>query len=229
MGFGNDPVYAKTRCFDPFPFPDLTDPQRAHLRQLGEDLDAHRKRQQKAHPKLTLTQMYNVLEKLRANDVIEGKDREIYDQGLIGILHDLHDQIDSAVAEAYGWPVDLSDEDILLRLVALNKERAEEEARGHVRWLRPDYQNPTGVQATKGKTTDMDLGVVAKVEKAPWPKTLPEQIAAVREALTEMGEATPDQVARRFLRARATTVEPLLESLAALGQADKGEDGQFAA
>lgn len=38
------PRYNKTRCFDPFPFPDLTDPQRAHLRQLGEDLDSHRKR-----------------------------------------------------------------------------------------------------------------------------------------------------------------------------------------
>jgi hypothetical protein len=223
------PVYPKTQCFDPFPFPDLTDPQRSHLRQLGEGLDAHRKRQQAAHPKLTLTQMYNVLEKLRAGEVIEGKDKDIYDQGLIGILRDLHDQIDAAVADAYGWPVDLSDEDILLRLVALNKERAEEEARGHIRWLRPDYQNPTGVQATKGKTADMDLGVVAKIEKAPWPKALPEQIAAVREALSEMGEATPEQIARRFVRGRAVTVEPLMDSLAALGQAEKGEDGRYAA
>ena len=29
-------------------------------------------------------------------------------------------------------------------LVALNHERAEEERRGIVRWLRPDFQNPTG-------------------------------------------------------------------------------------
>lgn len=223
------PRYNNSKCFDPFPFPDLTDTQRSHLRQLGEELDAHRKRQQAAHPKLTLTQMYNVLEKLRANEDIEGKDKEIYDQGLIGILRDLHDQIDRAVADAYGWPADLSDEEILLRLVALNKERTEEEARGHIRWLRPAYQNPTGQQAASGKTTDMDLGVVAKIEKAPWPKTLPEQIAAVREALSEFGEATPDQVAHRFIRARAGTVEPLLESLAALGQADKGEDGRYAA
>ncbi|SDP53539.1 Type II restriction/modification system, DNA methylase subunit YeeA [Sulfitobacter litoralis] len=229
LGVGNDPVYAKTRCFDPFPFPDLTDTHRSHLRQLGEDLDAHRKRQQAAHPKLTLTQMYNVLEKLRAGVTIEGKDKDIYDQGLIGILRDLHDRIDAAVADAYGWPVDLSEEEILLRLVALNKERAEEEARGHIRWLRPDYQNPTGQQVAKGKTGDMDLGVVAKIEKAPWPKTMPEQIAAVREALTEMGEATPEQIARRFVRARAGTVEPLMESLAALGQAEKGGDGRFAA
>ncbi|MFT7137173.1 MAG: hypothetical protein ACI80I_003184 [Akkermansiaceae bacterium] len=223
------PRYNKTRCFDPFPFPEFTDPQKTHLRQLGEDLDAHRKRQQAAHPRLTLTQMYNVLEKHRAGKTIEGRDKDIYDQGLISILRDLHDQIDAAVADAYGWPVDLSDEDILLRLVALNKKRAEEEARGHIRWLRPEYQNPTGAEAALGKTTDMDLGVVAKIEKAPWPKTMPEQIAAVREALTEMGEATPEQIARRFVRGRAVTVEPLMESLAALGQAERGEDGRFAA
>jgi len=227
--YKGDVRYLKTKCFDPFPFPDLTDSQRTHLRQLGEDLDAHRKRQQAAHPKLTLTQMYNVLEKLRAGEDITGKDKDIYDQGLIGILRDLHDQIDAAVADAYGWPADLSDEDILLRLVALNKERSEEEARGHIRWLRPDYQNPTGAQAAKGKTADMDLGVVAKVEKAPWPKTMPEQIAAVRETLIELGDATPAEVARRFVRARAGSVEPLLDSLAAVGQAEKGADGRYAA
>ena len=229
LGVGNDPVYNGTRCFDPFPFPDLTDPQRATLRSLGEDLDAHRKRQQAAHPKLTLTQMYNVLEKLRAGEPIERKDKDIYDQGLIGILRDLHDCIDTAVAEAYGWSANLSNDDILMRLVALNKERAEEEARGHIRWLRPAYQNPTGAQASKGKTADMGLGVVVKIEKARWPKTLPEQIAAVREALSEMGEASPEQIARRFVRARASTVEPLMQSLAALGQAEMGEDGRYAA
>ena len=229
LGVGNDPRYNKSRCFDPFPFSDITDDLRSHLRALGEELDAHRKRQQAAHPKLTLTQMYNVLEKLRAGDTIEGKDREIYDQGLIGILKDLHDQIDAAVAEAYGWPVDLSDEDILFRLVALNKTRAEEEARGHIRWLRPEYQNPKGTEITTGKTTEMDLGAVATVEKAPWPKTLPEQIAVVRETLGEMGEATPEQIARRFLRARAATITPLLQSLAALGQAEQLSDNRFGA
>jgi hypothetical protein len=229
LGAGNDPTYNNSICFNKFPFPDLTDPQKERLRTLGEELDAHRKRQQAAHPKLTLTNMYNVLEKLRAGEDIEGKDKEIYDQGLIGILKDLHDQIDAAVAEAYGWPQDLSDEDILMRLVDLNKERAAEEATGHIRWLRPDYQNPTGVQVEKGKTADMDLGVIAKVEKAPWPKGLPDQIAAVREALVDMGEASPEQIARRFTRARTTAVQPLLESLAALGQADKLEDGKYAA
>ena len=229
MGVGNDPRYNNSRCFNPFPFPDLTEGQKTRVRALGEELDAHRKRQQAAHPKLTLTQMYNVLEKLRAGEAIEGKDREIYDQGLVGILRDLHDQIDAAVADAYGWPHDLSDEDILFRLVALNKERAEEEARGHVRWLRPEYQNPSGAQAAKGKQAEMDVGTAVTAEKAPWPKSLPEQIAAVREVLSDMGEASPEQIARRFARARTTAVLPLLESLAALGQAERVEDGRFAA
>jgi len=48
-------------------------------------------------------------------------------------------------------------------------------------------------------------------------------------APSELGEATPEQIARRFVRGRAVTVEPLMESLAALGQAERAEDGQFAA
>jgi len=223
------PVYNKTLCFDPFPFPDLTEAQKTHLHGLGEQLDAHRKAQQAAHPKLTLTAMYNVLGKLRTGDRIEGKDKETYDQGLVGILRDLHDQIDAAVADAYGWPADLSDDDILLRLVDLNRECAAEESRGQIRYLRPEYQNPTGAQAqAKADQGAMDLGPKDTGAKTPWPKSLPEQIAAVQAALYDLGEATPEQVARQFARGRATTVQPLLESLTALGQARITEGGQFA-
>jgi hypothetical protein len=35
-----------------------------------------------------------------------------------------HRQLDQAVLDAYGWPHDLSDEEILERLLALNLERA---------------------------------------------------------------------------------------------------------
>ena len=59
------PVYVKTTCFDPFPFPDSTEAQQQTIRALAERLDAHRKRQQQLHPDITLTEMYNVLEKLR--------------------------------------------------------------------------------------------------------------------------------------------------------------------
>ncbi len=59
------PRYTKQLCFDPFPFPACTDFQKSRIRSLGESLDAHRKRQQSLHPGLTITDMYNVLEKLR--------------------------------------------------------------------------------------------------------------------------------------------------------------------
>ena len=59
-----------------------------------------------------------------------------------GIVSRLHQQIDAAVAAAYGWPADLPPSEIVTRLVALNAERAAEEAAGKIRWLRPDYQIP---------------------------------------------------------------------------------------
>ena len=83
---------------------------------MGEELDAHRKERQAQHPKLTLTQMYNTLEKLRAGEGIEGRDKQVYEDGLVGLLKDIHDRIDSAVAEAYGWPEGLSENDILMNL-----------------------------------------------------------------------------------------------------------------
>lgn len=39
-------------------------------------------------------------------------------------LANAHRILDEAIAAAYGWPADLSDEDILRRLLALNRERA---------------------------------------------------------------------------------------------------------
>jgi hypothetical protein len=39
-----------------------------------------------------------------------------------------HKKLDTAVTAAYGWPANLSDEQLLERLLALNLERAEEEA-----------------------------------------------------------------------------------------------------
>ncbi|MGO8928150.1 MAG: hypothetical protein ACLQU3_14865 [Limisphaerales bacterium] len=107
-------------------------------------MDTHRKH---AHNLgLTLTWMYDVLEKLRANEALNAKVKEIHEAGLVSVLRQLHDDLDAAVFAAYGWPPTLNDAEILERLVALNAERANEEASGLARWLRPDYQNPGGAQ-----------------------------------------------------------------------------------
>ncbi len=82
----------------------------------------------------------------------------------------------------------------------------------------------------KDEQTEMDVGPQPEVVgKAPWPKTMPEQISVVRAVLAQLGEGSPDEVARQFQRGRPAMVRPLLESLAVLGQAYSLEDGKFAA
>lgn len=142
LGVGNDSRYNNSRCFDPFPFPTPNRDTAVEIRAIAEELDAHRKARQIEHPGLTLTEMYNVLEKLRVGAALDDDDRRIKDQGLVLMLKEYHDRLDAAVARAYGWPVDLTDEQILERLVALNADRVDEEKNGKVRWLRPDYQIP---------------------------------------------------------------------------------------
>jgi hypothetical protein len=44
-------------------------------------------------------------------------------------LANAHAKLDASVAAAYGWPADLSEDEIIARLLALNLERAAEEAK----------------------------------------------------------------------------------------------------
>jgi hypothetical protein len=98
------PRYNSNGTFLPFPFPALEEGSlKQRIRDLGERLDAHRKRQQALHPDLTLTSIYNVLEKLRAGEPLTDKEKKIHDDGLVTILKEIHDDLDAAVYEAYGW------------------------------------------------------------------------------------------------------------------------------
>ncbi|WP_139226787.1 hypothetical protein [Poseidonocella pacifica] len=63
--------------------------------------------------------------------------------------------------------------------------------------------------------------------RPPWPKSLPDQIAAVRDALEDLGEADAEIVARTFLRGRATTVAPTLKTVAGLAMAEMTEEGRY--
>jgi hypothetical protein len=206
--------------------------EKSRIRALGESLDAHRKRQQGLHPGLTITDMYNVLEKLRKNEELSAKDRVIHENGLVSVLRQIHDDLDAAVADAYGWPVDLSDEEILRRLVALNAERAEEEKRGLIRWLRREFQNPTGQQASQGTLGIAPTagGKKKKAEKLPWPKSLAEQAQAVRTALAASSKpATPAELCKQFKSAKAERIAELLATLAARGQARAVDGERFVA
>lgn len=171
---GPTPRYNAYRCFETFPFPIATEAQQQRIRELGESLDAHRKKQQAAHPGLTITGMYNVLVKLRSGEALTDKEKKIHDDGLVSVLKKIHDDLDVAVFDAYGWPVTLSDDEILARLVALNHERAAEEKRGLIRWLRPEFQAKGGSGAVQqefdvvdASDDDDDEADAAAAEKKP--------------------------------------------------------------
>lgn len=227
------PVYVKSKGFDPFPFPNPTEAQRDRIRDLAEQLDAHRKRQQAQHPALTLTDLYNVVEKLRAGEPLNPKDQQTHQQGLASVVLSLHQQLDAAVADAYGWPADLPDAELLARLVRLNHDRAREEEAGHVRYLRPAYQAPGQQQLGLGLADAGPVGpesVTSAAGPQPWPRQLAQQMQAVREAVRSAGQPlTAAQVAGRFEKTRAATVQPLLDTLADLALLRVTEAGAYAA
>jgi hypothetical protein len=223
LGVGATPRYNKSRCFDPFPFPAATLAQRAHIRELAEALDAHRKRQQAQHPGLTLTDLYNVVEKLRAGQPLTAKEQATHQQGLAAVVLSLHQQLDAAVAAAYGWPADLPAPDLLARLVQLNHARRQEEAAGTVRYLRPAYQAPAQPSEQLALTTSpadkhkLPAEATALAVVLPWPAELAQQMQAVRAVVQQAAQPLSSaQVAARFRRTRPERVQPLLDTLAVM-------------
>jgi hypothetical protein len=236
------PLWISSTCFLPFPFPAATPEQQARIRSLAEQIDAHRKRQQAAHAELTLTGMYNVLDKLKVSLPMTAKEKAIHEMGLVSVLRSLHDELDAAVLAAYGWNDAPSDETILERLVALNAERAAEEVAGQVRWLRPAFQHPEQaqpVQAEMGLSRPTHSEAAkeggtspspppATKQRLPWPNALPEQVAAVARVLAEARAP----LAEADLAARFTGKGPwkkrlpqLLDTLVALGRARQTDGG----
>ncbi|MBB6599554.1 hypothetical protein [Luteimonas sp. MC1825] len=194
------------------------------------------------------------------------KERAIHEQGLVSVLRQLHDELDEAVLYAYGWGDLLPllrvvhgtaapdegvsredakrsfDEVIPERLVAFNAERAAEEARGLIRWLRPDFQNPDAVRerepghvsfdsdrdAGEASETDPELAAAPATKPQPWPKDAVDQVRAVAEVIA----ASPVPLSIDALAARFTARGPwkkrlprLLEMLVALGRAQEQDGG----
>ncbi|MDH5232386.1 MAG: class I SAM-dependent DNA methyltransferase, partial [Gammaproteobacteria bacterium] len=243
---GPTPVYVKSLCFECYPFPDCSNDQvRYQISKISEQLDGHRKQQQAEHPDLTLTGMYNVLEKLRSGEALTAKEKAIHEQGLVSVLKEIHDELDHAVFNAYGWD-DLAEklvglpgattplpdkpdvqaeaeEEMLKRLVDLNAQRAAEEAQGHIRWLRPEFQAPDEIAHTQSKLglpkeEKTEVAVDAKTQ-LPWPKDLQEQIKAVREVLQKSpmdGESVNEQFKGKSKK-KVEAVHQVLSALKELG------------
>ncbi|MEP0643690.1 DNA methyltransferase [Parasphingorhabdus sp.] len=240
QGVGNDPVYNHPHCFGKFPYPaDIGRELKDEIRAEAENLDVLRKRVLSQNKDITLTDLYNVLEARRAAErggpALTDVERDIHDRGLVTLIRQHHDAIDALVAQAYGWGADhaagaLTNEEILSRLLALNKERVAEEARGLIRYPRPEYQDP-GYKAPFNEA--MDFGEATSVlpdNTIPWPKSLPEQVRAVQGILTQAGTPlAPQDIARSFKGKRAATVRPVLDALTGIGMARRLKDGRYAA
>jgi len=103
------PRYTATTTFETFPFPRPDDAQRSAVAAAAAELD--RLRTSWLNPEVaepaelkarTLTALYNQRPTWLAN---------------------AHAALDAAVANAYGWPMDISDDEVLTNLLALNLER----------------------------------------------------------------------------------------------------------
>lgn len=143
--------YKGTLCFDPFPFPvpprtdidsalalgDIDQSLHSALSRVGDlanAIEAHRDDVLRRTTKLTLTQVYNVLRAVRTGRDLTPEEREISVVGAVSTLKALHDDLDVATEEAYGWrPAGLSlaerpllgEEEIIARLAELNRSRSD--------------------------------------------------------------------------------------------------------
>jgi hypothetical protein len=220
------PVYNTTTCFMAFPFPDPSPDLRDRIGAVAERLDAHRKAAIARDERVTMTGMYNVVEKLRSGAVLTPKERAVHEVAACGVLKDLHDELDGLVAEAYGWPWPMEREEILERLVALHAERVAEEQAGRVRWLRPEYQIRRYAPETVPAELDLPGGeqgtgngerAAVEVVRPAWPATAVEQLGAVKAAAERVG-ADAQAVLAAFDSADAGLVARHLETLVVMGE-----------
>lgn len=260
QGIGNDLVYQHTNTFNRFPF---AAERSGKLAQLGEGLDAFRKERVAAHDFLTMTGLYNALERVREldagiGDPLTPAERDAYEAGQIAILKELHDEIDRETFAAYGWSdlgerlvskpggttpsahktadQEAAEEELLVRLVALNQERIAEEKQRVVHWLRPEFQKQRLLAKLKGQTqVEADLGEAAALaEVANWPSDGLDQIRSVRDLLARAPSpisvpALSAAFSGRNTPKRRQRVEQVLETLVSTGAArrDAGTGGYY--
>lgn len=103
------PRYTATTTFETFPFPRPTDEQRAAVSAAAAELDRLR----------------TVSLKDPGTASVESKQRtqtELYNQRPAWLVN-AHAALDAVVANAYGWPTDIQEDQALAQLLLLNRER----------------------------------------------------------------------------------------------------------
>jgi type II restriction/modification system DNA methylase subunit YeeA len=145
IGAGNDPTYATSSVYLTFPFPEgltpdipaadyANDPRAqaiavaaARLNELREnwlnppDLVRREPEVVEGYPDRILP-----VDEAAAKELKKRTLTNLYNQRPAWLDH-AHKALDDAVANAYGWPADLTDDEVLAKLFALNQERAGKE------------------------------------------------------------------------------------------------------
>ena len=158
------PRYTPTTCFETFPFPEPTDKQKIDIAAAAKELNELRENWLNP-PEWTTTRVlefpgatdgpwsrfvvdpdargigtvrYPRLEPRddeRAKKLAKRTLTNLYNERPAWLAN-AHAKLDTAVATAYGFPVDLTDEQILERLLALNQQRVLAEKRATKKQLR---------------------------------------------------------------------------------------------
>jgi type II restriction/modification system DNA methylase subunit YeeA len=142
LGVGNDPRYTPTTTFQTFPFPEnMTpnlpalnyefNPKAQEIARITKELN--RLRENWLNPQEFVKRIPEIVPGYpdRVIPLNEEAQKELKKRTLTNLynekphwLRHIHNELDSAVAKAYGWPVNLSDNEILERLLQLNLERS---------------------------------------------------------------------------------------------------------
>ena len=108
--------YTPTTCFETFPFPQPTDEQRDAIAAAAAELN--RLRENWLNPVAADGSSAVNAEELRRRTLTNLYNRRP------SWLGNAHAVLDTAVADAYGWPADLEDAVVLEKLLELNLGRA---------------------------------------------------------------------------------------------------------
>jgi hypothetical protein len=128
----------------------------------------------------------------------------------------IHDDVDTAVAPAYGWPAGPETEDIHFCPAASNAERVAEERQGVVRYPRPELSRSG--QATR-------TGFLARRECRIRPALVSELVRTAPDVLaTHSCPVTPAALAKELTRARATDLRDILDTLVPRGPSPQVRD-----
>lgn len=145
-GVGDDPTYDHLTVFETFPFPKgitpnidaniiKKNPRAKRIAEIAKKLDDYRFRW--LNPPEWIAPVREVVSEFPDRLLPESEETaELLQNRTLTKLYNsppewlanLKNELDAAVAAAYGWPVELSDAEILHRLLELNLARAEEEA-----------------------------------------------------------------------------------------------------